>query len=86
MLGRLEMDVNSCIESYVRICEVIFSDKKKFAVNLRDNIRARFKTEPLEKAIKNVITERGLSETDLLKKPENSCKVYRHLSRKVVQV
>ena len=77
MLGRLEMDVNSCIQSYIRMCEIIFSDKKKFAVNLRGNIRARFKTEPLEEAIKSVITKQGLPEDELLKNPDSRCKVYR---------
>jgi hypothetical protein len=76
MLGRLKMDVNSCIESYLRMCETIFSDKKTWPVNLRGNIQARFKTASLEQAIKNVITDQGLSEAELLKKPNNPCKVY----------
>jgi hypothetical protein len=76
MLGRLEMDVGSCIRSYLDLCKSVFSDKKTFAINLQGDIRARFKTASLEKAIKKVITDQGFSEDDLLKNPGNSCNVY----------
>jgi predicted acylesterase/phospholipase RssA len=81
MLGRLEMDVGDCIKSYILICETIFTNKKTFPVNLRGNIRARFKKEPLEDAIKDAIAKHGLSEDDLLKKPDGRCKVYVHPQR-----
>lgn len=76
MLGRLEMDVGSCIRSYLDLCKSVFSDKKTFPINLQGNIRARFKTDALEKAIKKVITDHGFSEDALLKNPGNSCNVY----------
>src|ERR1700742_3165183 len=86
MLGRLEMDVDSCIKSYLQLCNTIFSDKKLFAVNLAGNIRARFKTAPLEKAIKQVIKKQGFAEDELLKKADNRCKVYADSNLRVFQV
>jgi hypothetical protein len=76
MLGRLKMDVASCIEAYIRLCKTIFSDKKTLPVHFNFNIRARFKAAPLEKAIKDIISEQGRHEDDLLKEPDGRCKVY----------
>jgi hypothetical protein len=79
MLGRLEMDVASCIELYIYLCKLDFFDKKYFPIDLDTNIRARFKSLPLEKAIKKVIVQQGFSEDELFKKPDNPCKVYVHV-------
>lgn len=76
MLGRLKMDVASCIAAYIRFCETIFLDKKTLPVHFNFNIRARFKAAPLEKAIKGIIVEQGRHEDDLLKEPDSRCKVY----------
>jgi len=76
MLGRLEMDVKSCIEAYIRLCTTVFSDEKLFFVNISSTIRARFKAELLEKAIKQIIAEQGLDNDELFQKPDSRCKVY----------
>jgi hypothetical protein len=79
MLGRLEMDVNSCIKWYIHLCELVFSNKKLLPVNLMTtNVRARFDSSRLEEAIKKVIVQHGSATEELLKKPENGCKVYVH--------
>lgn len=76
MLGRLEMDVDSCIKWYIHLCELVFSDKKLSPIDIMTNIRARFDSHKLEEAIKKVIVQHGAAEDELLKKPENGCKVY----------
>jgi len=76
MLGRLEMDVESCIKWYIHLCATIFSNKKHLPFNLRGNIQARFKNEPLKEAIMEVIAQQGFTKDELLQKPENPCKVY----------
>ena len=70
------MDVNSCIEWYIHLCELVFSEKKLSPVDLWTNIRARFNSERLEEIIKKVIIQQGAAEAELLKKPESRCKVY----------
>lgn len=78
MLGRLEMDVDSCIKWYIYLCKLVFSNKKLSPIDLMTNIRARFDSDKLEEAIKKVMVQHGAAEEELLKKPENSCKVYVH--------
>lgn len=75
MLGRLEMDVESCIKWYIYLCRIIFSNKKTFAFDMLGKVRARFKSEPLEEAIKEVIVQQGFPKEELLQKPINPCKV-----------
>ena len=76
MLGRLEMDVDSCIEWYIHLCELVFSNKKLSPIDIRTNIRARYDSDRLEEVIKKVVVQYGAAEEELLKKPENRCKVY----------
>src|SRR6266480_6782480 len=74
MLGRLEMDVDSCIKWYIHLCELVFSNKMLSPIDIMTNIRARFDSNRLEEAIKKVIVQHGAAEDELLKKPENGCK------------
>ena len=76
MLGRLQMDVESCITWYIYFCTTIFSNKKHLPINLRGNVQARFKSERLKEAIVEVIAQQGFGKEELLQKPENTCKVY----------
>lgn len=76
MLGRLEMDIESCIKWYIHLCDSIFANKKTLPINWRGNVQARFKSEPLKEAIMKVISQQGFHEEELLQKPENRCKVY----------
>lgn len=67
MLGRLEMDVDECIEAYSQLAESVFHGKlHQFPANFRGNIQPRFDTAKLETAIKKVISKRNMSDTELL--------------------
>ena len=55
MLGRLEMDVDSCIEAYTNLMSQVF-EMKKSPIDLRLNVQGRFDTAKLENAIKSLIT------------------------------
>ena len=70
------MDVESCIKWYIHLCELVFSNKRSCPIDLMTNVRARFDSSRLEEAIKKVVVQHGAAEEELLKKPENSCKVY----------
>jgi hypothetical protein len=66
MLGRLEMDVDECIEAYRELMTAVFEKKKSlFAVGLRGQIRSRFSSKALGKAIKGVVEKRGVPLNEL---------------------
>jgi hypothetical protein len=56
MLGRLEMDVESCIETYNRLMEDVFSKRSK-KIDWRLSIQGQFGSAALETAIKSMIPE-----------------------------
>lgn len=61
MLGRLEMDVDECIAAYKTLMKTVFEKKRSLlSVGLTGNIKARFSSKALEKAIKSVIEARGM--------------------------
>lgn len=74
MLGRLEMDVDDCIEAYTSMFKTIFG-KKGLPVNMWGNIKGRFDSTVLEDCIRRILKERGLSETELLDDGKDRCKV-----------
>ncbi|TVY22961.1 Calcium-independent phospholipase A2-gamma [Lachnellula hyalina] len=74
MLGRLEMDVDECIEKYTNMFETIFG-KKGLPVNLLGKIKGRFDSTVLEECINRILRERGLPEGALLNDGEERCKV-----------
>lgn len=66
MLGRLEMDVDQCILAYSGLTESVFGQKKTFfPFSIWGNVKARFDSAKLEKAIQKTILETGISETEL---------------------
>lgn len=76
MLGRLEMDVDACIEAYLTLSHRIFQ-KKRNAVSKRLKIQGRFDSTELEGAIKDILAQRNMDpDTPLLGPPESKCKVY----------
>ena len=80
MLGRLKMDVKSCIEAYMDMSDKIFRKKRHRLKNIKGGLQSRFDTETLEETIKDLIVKQGLDMNALLKDPENSqagCKTYR---------
>ena len=74
MLGRLEMDVDECIEEYTNMFETIFG-KKGLPVNLLGKIKGRFDSTVLEECIKKILQQRGVSERALLNNGKERCKV-----------
>ncbi|GIJ91451.1 hypothetical protein Asppvi_010416 [Aspergillus pseudoviridinutans] len=67
MLGRLEMDVDECIAAYTGLAADVFGEKlSRIPVNIKGGVKPRFDSARLESAIKKVITQKGVSETDLL--------------------
>ena len=74
MLGRLEMDVDECIEVYTRMFEAVFG-KKGLPVNMWGKLKGRFDSTVLEECIKIILTERGLPEGEPLNDEKERCKV-----------
>jgi patatin-like phospholipase/acyl hydrolase len=74
MLGRLHMTVDECIDTYKTLSERVFQ-KRHRRVTFSGRLQGRFDTKELERAIKQIIVERGLGEDALLKNDtESSCK------------
>lgn len=66
MLGRLEMDVDECIEAYTKLAEAVFSQKKsRLPFGLKGKVKAQFDSSKLEKAIRETIKGSGISDTAL---------------------
>lgn len=67
MLGRLELDIDQCIQAYNDLMKSIFSDKiNNLPVDLSGNIKAQYDSQKLKHAIENVIIRSGASPNDLL--------------------
>lgn len=76
MLGRLQMGVDECIDAYLQISDNVFQ-KKRHAVNWKGKIQGKFDSGELERAMKQVVRDRGLRDDVLLKDaPNASCKVW----------
>jgi hypothetical protein len=74
MLGRLEMDIDDCIETYTNMFQMIFG-KKGLPVNMWGKIKGRFDSTALEGHIRTILKERGLSEAEPLNNGKEGCKV-----------
>jgi hypothetical protein len=74
MLGRLEMDVDECIDIYTNMFEKIFG-KKGLPLNRRASIKGRFDSKVLENCITKILKDRGLSEKEPLNDGKERCKV-----------
>lgn len=67
MLGRLEMDVNECIDAYSNLAAAVFGKKlSRMPVNMKGRVKPRFDSAILESAIRKVVARSGASEIDLL--------------------
>lgn len=81
MLGRLRMTVEECIEAYIQLSSRIFQKKHVSPVNIRGKVKARYSSEELQRAVQDVIRERGYDEDELLKDTTpQACKVSANLS------
>jgi len=82
MLGRLEMDVDSCIDAYIHLSKSIFETKQKSRFNLfgrgKDAIlvNGKFSSQRLEDAIKQITEEHTKNSEAPLWNPGGKCKVY----------
>ncbi|KAJ6120164.1 protein kinase subdomain-containing protein [Penicillium sp. IBT 18751x] len=66
MLGRLEMDVDQCIDAYSDLTAAVFGKKlHSIPINFKGDITARFDSATLESAIQKVIEDNGFSKQDL---------------------
>ncbi|OQD86643.1 hypothetical protein PENANT_c007G05014 [Penicillium antarcticum] len=66
MLGRLEMDVDQCIDAYSDLAAAVFSEKlHSVPINFKGNITARFNSATLESAILKVVEDSGADKQDL---------------------
>jgi hypothetical protein len=74
MLGRLEMDVDECIEAYTSMFKTIFA-KKDLPFNIWGNIKGRFDSTVLEECIHKILEDRGLSKREPLNDGNKRCKV-----------
>lgn len=75
MLGRLEMDVDECINAYSSMFKRIFG-KKGLPVNMRGKIKGRFDSMVLEDCIREILEQRGLSSMEPFNdEKDRTCKV-----------
>lgn len=68
MLGRLEMDIDECIQAYKTTMKTVFEKKRNvLSLSFSGKVKAKFSSKALEVAIRQVIKEReGFDEDDLL--------------------
>lgn len=76
MLGRLEMSVDDCIKAYTDLAAAVFGEKQsRFPFSKTLNVKSRFDSAKLEKAIKNVVSGSGASaEEKFASETESKCK------------
>lgn len=67
MLGRLEMDVDECIDAYSDLAEAVFGRKtSRIPLTIKGKVKARFDSTKLRDIIRKTVVQTGGSETDLL--------------------
>ncbi|KAF2176554.1 kinase subdomain-containing protein [Zopfia rhizophila CBS 207.26] len=78
MLGRLEMDVDECITAYKDLVAAVFGEKRGFVpFSIMGEVKPRFDSAKLESAIRKVVVQRGISETDMLNEgTERGCRTF----------
>lgn len=78
MLGRLEMNVDDCIEAFTGMMDEIFQQKHKIPFKLfSGQVQPRYDSAILEKCIKVVIKNAGFDpEAKLRETKDSSCKVF----------
>ena len=75
MLGRLEMIIDECIESYLSVSDRV-CQKKAHRVTIQGKIQGCFDSKKLEEVIKEVVQRRKLRENTLRKSAgDATCKV-----------
>ncbi|KAF4632557.1 hypothetical protein G7Y89_g5568 [Cudoniella acicularis] len=76
MLGRLKMSIIDCINAYLSFSDRVFQ-RKRNSLTVDGNIKGRFDSEGLTRAVKELLIAQGLQEDALLKDvSEDLCKVF----------
>ena len=76
MLGRLKMDIHSCINAYISLSDSVFQ-KVKHRVTLGGKVQGRFNSAELERAIKDIVKGAGLDQDTILKDEAGAdCRVW----------
>lgn len=78
MLGRLEMDVQECIDAYRDLMECVFSERSRtVCVDLSGNVKAQYDSRKLRAAIEQVVSRAGFSPNDPLNDGKaRKCRVF----------
>ncbi|CAI6342365.1 unnamed protein product [Periconia digitata] len=78
MLGRLEMDVDECIDAYSELAAAVFGEKlTPIPVKIEGEVKPQFDSARLETAIRKVVTRGGAPETALFNDGiERGCKTF----------
>ena len=75
MLGRLQMDIQPCIDAYSELSSRVFC-KAGIPVDWRGKVKGSYSASALEAAVKKIIRDSGLAEDALLDDGEDrSCRV-----------
>jgi hypothetical protein len=76
MLGRLEMTVQECVDTYIETMDDVFT-KTRHRIGWTGKFQGRFDTPELEAAIKRAIIASGRLENERMRSlPEPRCKTY----------
>ncbi len=78
MLGRLEMDVEKCISTYIDLMKSVLEKKlRRKSISLRGKIKPQFDSKKLRSAVERVISDNGASPEDRFNNEHSrGCKVY----------
>lgn len=78
MLGRLEMDVDECIDAYSNLATSVFRERlRSIPFNFKGDISARFDSAKLESVIGRVIENSGASKQELFNDgTERGCRTF----------
>ena len=77
MLGRLQMDVQECIDIYLELADTVFSKVHLLPTNLRGRTHGRYNQDALEQAIINILERKKLPPNSLFKNEDQlACKVF----------
>jgi hypothetical protein len=76
MLGRLEMDVDKCIMTYIRLMRTVFEEKSnRLPISFAGRVKAQFDSKKLKSAIEEVMANEGASATAAFNDGKNrSCR------------
>lgn len=75
MLGRLEMDIDQCINAYKRLSNHVFARKRLLPVGGNLRRQSKYDGRRIETAMKAILHELGYEDDILLREPASSCKV-----------